>query len=70
MLYFQSDWNLASSPAIAVVGTRNPTQEGRSRAAKLVKLLVKDGFIPTCNQTVLRLIASWYGGEQSPPASF
>jgi hypothetical protein len=27
-------------------------------------------LIPTCNQTALRLIASWYGGEQSPLASF
>ena len=42
-LYFQGYWNFTEMPSIAVIGTRNPTEEGRQRARKLTKLLVDDG---------------------------
>ncbi len=47
LLYFQGIWDLASSPSVAVVGTRNPSDYGKKRTRKLVKNLVKDGFTIT-----------------------
>lgn len=44
LLYFQGHWDLIYNPGVAVVGTRNPTQDGINRTKKLVGLLVKDGF--------------------------
>jgi DNA processing protein len=44
LLYFQGDWDLVSTPAVAIVGTRKPTDLGRARAAALARHLVKDGF--------------------------
>jgi len=45
-LYFQGDWDLAHAPKqIAIVGTREPTDEGRRRTRKLARLLVKDGYV-------------------------
>ena len=44
LLYFQGWWDLAESPSVAVVGTREPTPDGVSRAKRLVRALVKDGF--------------------------
>ena len=45
MLYYQGEWDLAYSPKrVAIVGTRNPSEEGVRRTRKLVSLLVKDGF--------------------------
>ena len=44
LLYFQGWWDLAESPSVAVVGTREPSDEGRARARKLVKRLVEDNF--------------------------
>jgi len=41
---FRGNWNLAGNPrAVAVVGTRNPSEEGLQRARKLVRRLVEDG---------------------------
>jgi len=47
LLYFQGIWDLASSPSVAIVGTREPTEEGIRRTRKLVKLLVEDNFTIT-----------------------
>lgn len=44
LLYFQGWWDLAESPSVAVVGTREPSDEGKARARKLVKRLVEDDF--------------------------
>jgi DNA processing protein len=44
LLYFQGWWDLAESPSVAVVGTREPSAEGKARARKLVKSLIKDEF--------------------------
>jgi DNA processing protein len=44
LLYFQGWWDLIDSPSVAVVGTRNPTEEGEARARKLVRHLVEDNF--------------------------
>ncbi|MGH8177943.1 MAG: DNA-processing protein DprA [Steroidobacter sp.] len=44
LLYFQGNWDIASSRCVAVVGTRHPTSEGEKRAAKLTRLLVREGF--------------------------
>jgi DNA processing protein len=45
LLYFQGWWDLISSPrSVAVVGTRNPSDEGRMRARKLVRSLLSDDF--------------------------
>jgi DNA processing protein len=44
-LYYQGEWDLAYSPKrVAIVGTRNPSDEGVRRTRKLVGLLVKDGY--------------------------
>jgi DNA processing protein len=44
LLYFHGDWELVNTPCVAVIGTREPTSEGKFRAAKLARLLVADGF--------------------------
>ena len=44
LLYFQGTWELVTSRCVAIVGTREPTAEGRRRAAKLAKSLVADQF--------------------------
>jgi DNA processing protein len=44
LLYFQGLWDLVSTPSVAIVGTREPSEEGKKRAAKLAKLFVADGF--------------------------
>lgn len=43
ILYFQGFWELAETPGVAVVGTREPTDEGRSRARRVARSLVEDG---------------------------
>lgn len=43
-LYYQGWWDLVHTPSVAVVGTREPSIDGRARAVKLVKQLVKDKF--------------------------
>lgn len=45
LLYFQGNWDIASSRCVAIVGTRKPSAEGVRRAAKLTRQFVKDGFI-------------------------
>jgi DNA processing protein len=44
LLYYQGWWDLVESPCVAVVGTREPSEEGKRRAAKLTQCLVRDGF--------------------------
>ncbi len=42
LLYYQGDWDWVYAPSVAVVGTRNPSEDGRKRARQLVKKLVAD----------------------------
>jgi DNA processing protein len=44
MLYFQGTWELAESRCVAVVGSRNATDDGKRRAAKVARALVEKGF--------------------------
>lgn len=44
LLYYRGYWNFVEERSVAVVGTREPTEDGRKRAAKLVRSLVQDGF--------------------------
>jgi DNA processing protein len=44
LLYFKGTWDLAETPSVAVVGTREPSEEGKARAAKLARKLVEDGY--------------------------
>lgn len=45
LLYYQGWWDLVNYPRLlAVVGTRNPSEQGVKRTQKLVNLLVKDKF--------------------------
>lgn len=44
LLYYQGSWDLIHTRSVAVVGTREPSDDGRSRARKMVKALVDDGF--------------------------
>jgi DNA processing protein len=42
LLYFQGDWELVETRCVAIVGTREPSDEGRRRAAKLAKCCIAD----------------------------
>ena len=43
-LYYQGAWNLAHAPKrVAIVGTRNPSDDGLRRTRKLVGMLVQNG---------------------------
>jgi DNA processing protein len=44
LLYYQGDLNFLNTRSVAIVGTRNPTEDGLTRTAQLVKRLVKDNF--------------------------
>jgi DNA processing protein len=44
LLYFQGAWELTTSRAVAVVGTRKPTEEGLARTRQLTRKLVEDDF--------------------------
>jgi DNA processing protein len=44
LLYYQGWWDLVSSRSVAVVGTREPSADGRARTRKLVKALVEDDY--------------------------
>jgi DNA processing protein len=44
LLYYQGNLDLLSSKAVAVVGSRKPTNEGRRRARKIARLLVDNDF--------------------------
>jgi len=68
LLYFQGTWDLASSPSVAVVGTREPSEEGKKRTRRLVKCLVEDDFTITSGlargvDTVAHLSALEAGGR-------
>ena len=43
-LYFQGYWNFTEMPSVAIIGTRKPTEEGKRRARKLTKYLVRDQY--------------------------
>jgi DNA processing protein len=45
LLYYQGRWDLVEAPAVAVVGTRHPTEDGISRARKIARQLVQDGKV-------------------------
>lgn len=44
MLYYRGNWELVDTPAVAVVGTRAPSEEGVENAARIAKSLVKHGY--------------------------
>lgn len=45
IFYYRGMLDLIHSPKrISIVGTRNPTEDGKKRARKLTRLLVEDGF--------------------------
>ena len=44
LLYYQGWWDLVASPSIAIVGTRNPSDEGLIRTRRLVRELVADDY--------------------------
>lgn len=44
LLYFQGWWDLVESRGVAVVGTREPSDDGKKRAQKLVRNLLRDSF--------------------------
>jgi DNA processing protein len=44
LLYFQGWWDLVETRCVAVVGTRSPSDAGMTRADRLVRQLVDDGF--------------------------
>jgi DNA processing protein len=44
LLYFQGLWELINSRCVAIVGTREPSEDGKLRAAKLARLLATDGY--------------------------
>lgn len=44
LLYYSGDWELASTPSVAIVGSRTPSEKGVLRARKLTSLLVESGW--------------------------
>jgi DNA processing protein len=44
LLYFQGAWELIWTPSVAVVGTRQPSDDGLIRTRQLASKLVEDGF--------------------------
>ena len=44
LLYFQGVWELTETRCVAIVGTREPSDDGRARTRRLARALVKDGI--------------------------
>jgi len=44
LLYYTGAWDLVHSRSVAVVGTREPTPEGRQRARQIVRHLIEDDY--------------------------
>lgn len=44
VLYYLGDWELVETDCVAIVGTRNPTEEGAFNAGLIAHKLVKHGF--------------------------
>ncbi|MEH6501701.1 DNA-processing protein DprA [Halopseudomonas aestusnigri] len=44
LLYYQGNWELTETPAIAIVGTRNPSEEGAFNAGRIAYSLSKAGY--------------------------
>ncbi|RVQ67865.1 DNA-processing protein DprA [Croceicoccus ponticola] len=44
MLYYQGSWEICEAPAIAIVGSRNASDEGIRRAARLARELVSRNY--------------------------
>ena len=44
LLYFQGKWEFSATPSVAIVGTRQPSDEGKRRAAKVAREFVKAGY--------------------------
>lgn len=44
MLYFQGTWELTETRSVAVVGSRDATEEGKRRAGRIARELVAKGF--------------------------
>lgn len=43
-LYYRGWWDLVETPCVAIVGTRNPSEDGVARAARIARHLVTDGY--------------------------
>ncbi|WP_448104697.1 DNA-processing protein DprA [Pedobacter panaciterrae] len=44
VIYYSGNIELLNTPSVAIVGSRNPSEEGLKRTSQLVKRLVKDNF--------------------------
>jgi DNA processing protein len=44
LLYYEGSWELTETRCVAVVGARNPTDDGRGRAQRLARELVERNF--------------------------
>src|ERR1700730_17069466 len=44
LLYYRGWWDLVETPSVAVVGTREPSPQAIENTARIVKLLVQDGY--------------------------
>jgi DNA processing protein len=44
LLYYRGWWDLVETPSVAVVGTREPSAQAVENTARIVKLLVADGY--------------------------
>lgn len=45
LLYYQGTWELSEERCVAVVGSRKASDEGKRRAARIARELVKEGFV-------------------------
>ena len=68
LLYFQGWWDLVESRGVAVVGTRQPSEQSIARARKLVRCLVDDQFTVVSGlakgiDTIAHLTAMEAGGR-------
>lgn len=44
VIYYQGWWDLVDSPSVAVIGTRDPSPQGRAWARRIVRNLVQNGY--------------------------
>lgn len=44
VLYFRGNWELADTPGVAIVGTREPSVDGTNNARRIATALVREGF--------------------------
>lgn len=44
LLYYRGNWELVETPSVAIVGTREPSEDGAANAQRIARAFVREGY--------------------------